>query len=145
MSDFILDTEYYGGYAYIKTNYSADVHIYKIVNAILSNSYCDVPIMCTSEPNTHEDIVPVLNVIHCGIDETKVVRVAVSDCEKIELSNDKVVCCKDCKHSREMDKYEKKMHLDTCVGCTRLSTSYHSVIMNGTDYCSYAERKTKGE
>lgn len=52
-----------------------------------------------------------------------------------------VVKCKDCKYSREMDKYEKLLYLETCVGCTHHSTSYYSLIMQGDDYCSYGERK----
>ena len=52
-----------------------------------------------------------------------------------------VVRCKDCVFSREMDKYEKKLYLENCVGCTKHSVSYHSVIMQGDDFCSYGERK----
>lgn len=52
-----------------------------------------------------------------------------------------VVRCKDCKRSRELDKYEKILYLAECVGCTRLSTSYHSVLMMGDDFCSYGERR----
>lgn len=52
-----------------------------------------------------------------------------------------VVRCKDCKFSREMDKYEKKLYFENCVGCTMHSTSYHSVIMRGNDFCSYGDRK----
>ena len=32
-----------------------------------------------------------------------------------------VVRCKDCVFSREMDKYEKKLYLENCVGCTKHS------------------------
>ena len=52
-----------------------------------------------------------------------------------------VVRCKDCIYAREMDKYEKQLYLDECVGCTRISVSYHSFIMSPTDFCSYGERK----
>lgn len=52
-----------------------------------------------------------------------------------------VVRCKDCKYSRKMDKYEKSLYLESCVGCTYHSTSYHSLIMQGDDHCSYGERK----
>lgn len=83
MSDFRPNTEYFGGYAHIKTNFSSIPHKYKIVNAVESNTYCDVPIRYDSEPRIHEEMVMVLNVIHCGIDETKVIRVAAKDCDKI--------------------------------------------------------------
>lgn len=44
-----------------------------------SNFYCDVPICCDSEPYIHKNIEQIFSVIHCGIDESKVVRVAVKD------------------------------------------------------------------
>lgn len=56
-----------------------------------------------------------------------------------------VVRCKDCTFSREMDKYEKQLYFDTCVGCTKHSESYHSLIMDGDDFCSYGERKEGAE
>ena len=49
----------------------------------------------------------------------------------------KVVRCKDCVFSRELDEYEKKLYLDNCVGCCFHSKSYCSVIMEDTDFCSY--------
>jgi hypothetical protein len=52
-----------------------------------------------------------------------------------------VVRCKDCIYSRELDKYEKKLYLDNCVGCTQHSVSYHSLIIEDNDFCSYGERK----
>ena len=54
-----------------------------------------------------------------------------------------VVRCKDCVHSRELDKYEKQLYLPECVGCTKHSKSYSSVVMMGDDFCSYGERKEK--
>lgn len=52
-----------------------------------------------------------------------------------------VVRCKDCKYSRELDKYERRLYLDSCVGCTYHSKSYSSVIMQDCDFCSCGERK----
>ncbi len=52
-----------------------------------------------------------------------------------------VVRCKDCLHSRELNKYEKQLYLDECVGCTRHSVSYHDAVMMGDDFCSYGERR----
>lgn len=52
---------------------------------------------CDCVHSLHKDVVPVLLVIHCGIDETKVRRVALSDCE-VQPTADVVgvVRCKDC-------------------------------------------------
>ena len=52
-----------------------------------------------------------------------------------------VVRCKDCLHSRELNKYEKQLYLDECVGCTFHSVSYHDAVMMGDDFCSYGERR----
>lgn len=136
MSKFWLNKECYGGYAYIRTDRSEDTHIYKIVNAIQSNCYCDVPVLCNSEPYVHTSVVPVLNVIHCGVDETKVVRVAVDDCENIVLPSSEVVRCKDCKYYIDHQCYMSNL---------KENGSYLGKIhwTGEDDYCSYAERKEK--
>lgn len=93
MSEFKVNTEMFGKYAIIPTGYSKEPHIYKVVSSFYSNSYCDVPIVYNSEPVPHDSIETTensyglehcLNVIHCGIDETKVVRVALKDCRIVQ-------------------------------------------------------------
>lgn len=81
MSEFVVNDDMFGRYCEIATDFSRGLHIYKIVGLIESNSYCDMPLTNQSEPIWHKDIVPVLLVIHCGIDETKVQRVALSNCK----------------------------------------------------------------
>ena len=68
---------------------------------------------------------------------------AVGDClDQLPAADVKVVVrCKDCLHSRELNKYEKQLYLDECVGCTRHSVSYHDAVMMGDDFCSYGERR----
>lgn len=88
MSEFVVNKDMFGRYARIKTDYNHAMHIYKIVSAFESNSYCNVPILHNSEPVLHDEILPVLNVIHCGIEETKIVRVAVKDCDIIPAVNE---------------------------------------------------------
>lgn len=51
-----------------------------------------------------------------------------------------VVRCKDCRHSREMRYTEKQIYDENRIGCTYLSGSYYSIIMDKNSYCSYAER-----
>lgn len=80
MSDFRINGDMFGMYVRIPTDFSGALHTYKVVGLIESNSYCDIPVKCQSEPVLHDNIVPVLLVIHCGICEEKVVRVALSDC-----------------------------------------------------------------
>lgn len=91
MSKFVVNEDMFGQYVKIPTGYSRAMHIYKVVSHFQSNTYCDVPIVPTSSPVPHEkpftgldSLEHVLNVIHCGIDETKVVRVALKDCEVVK-------------------------------------------------------------
>ena len=74
------------------TGYSKEKHVYKIVTHFRSNSYCEVPLMHDSEPVLHDSVIDVLNVIHCGVDETKVKRVALRDVElcgkRLEVEHD---------------------------------------------------------
>ena len=93
MAEFKVNKEMFGKYVMIPTGYSKDKHIYKVVSVFYSNSYCDVPIVHGSEPKSQKvvetkenpyGLETVLNVIHCGIDETKVIRVALKDCEIVE-------------------------------------------------------------
>ena len=81
MNEFVVNTDLFGRYANIPTDYSGNKHIYKVITLYESNCYCDVPLTVNSEPALHKEIVPVLNVIHCGVDESEVIRVALKDCE----------------------------------------------------------------
>lgn len=82
MSELNVNLDMFGMYCKIPTGFSRIPHIYKIVSRIDSNTYCDLPLgTCNTKETIHKEIVPVLLVIHCGIDETEVKRVALSDCE----------------------------------------------------------------
>ena len=81
--NFHVNTDMFGQYAKIPTGRSGDLHIYKIITRFCSNGYCDTPIIFGKSTH-HEEVTDVLNVIHCGIDESKVIRVALRDCEIIE-------------------------------------------------------------
>lgn len=87
MSEFVVNDDMFGRYCRIKTDFSEDMHMYKIVSLLESNNYCNVPLRWNSGPTLHKEVVPVLLVIHCGIDETKVHRVALSDCEIQPIAN----------------------------------------------------------
>ena len=85
MNKYILDyDDCFGKYVKIKTGSSQEEHIYKVVGRLKSNFYLDTPIMPKAEPKHHNDITEILNVIHCGIAEDTVLRVALSECEFIE-------------------------------------------------------------
>lgn len=97
MAEFKVNADMFGMYARIPTGYSKEMHVYKVVSKFKSNIYCDVPIVYNSKPVIHDkefsqlsDLEDVLNVIHCGIDETKVIRVALKDCEIVKPTADVV-------------------------------------------------------
>lgn len=129
MSEFVFNDDMFGRYCRIKTDFSEDMHFYKIVSLFESNNYCNVPLRWNSGPTLHKDVVPVLLVIHCGIDETKVQRVALSDCE-VQPTADvvEVVRCKDCKHFLSSGMYGE---------CSQA----HIRIVRPDGFCSYGERK----
>lgn len=60
------------------------------------------------------------------------------------LENDvvKVVRCKDCKYSHELQtKLEKAIYCDDCIICTNGEISDTEFAMWNTDFCSYGERE----
>lgn len=82
---FTVHDDMFGAYVKIPTGASRDMHIYKVIGRIESNGYSDVPIMASAKSVLHEEIVPVLNVVHCGVSEDTVIRVALSDCEIFQM------------------------------------------------------------
>lgn len=84
---FIVNGDMFGAYVKIPTGLSKDMYIYKVIGRIESNRYCDVPIMGGMKSSLHSEIVPVLNVVHCGVSEDTVIRVALSDCEIVQPLN----------------------------------------------------------
>ena len=80
----------FGDYVEIEMNrYGAknEFYLHKVVGAFRSNSWIDAPLHWDSEPQTHRSMETVLNVIQCGIDETKVIRVAEKYCKKTRGGN----------------------------------------------------------
>ena len=86
MNEFNINTDMFGGYAKIPTGFGNDLHTYKIICMKESNTYCDIPLGTSLTKETrHDKVIPILQVIHCGIDETKVERVALKDCEIVKI------------------------------------------------------------
>ena len=84
---FVVNGCMFGRYVMIPTGYAGEMHIYKVISSYKCNTYCDVPLHPLSEPVIHkdtindlEDLEDVLNVVHCGVDESKIIRVALKDC-----------------------------------------------------------------
>lgn len=120
MSEFVLSgQELFGRYARIAYGHALggeqDYHIYKCIQSFRSNCYCDVPLTYQTENNcyNHENIVDVVNVIHCGIDENRVIRVALNDIELIPAPDVEPV-----KHGRIIESIEngKMKRVFSCCG-----------------------------
>ncbi|WP_164670934.1 hypothetical protein [Virgibacillus doumboii] len=67
-----------------------EMFIHKVVGALESNVWIDAPLKHDKEETLHDHMEPVLNVIQCGIDETKVIRVAQKYCKKIEKQEEPI-------------------------------------------------------
>jgi len=74
----------FGDYVKYPCGVSRELHIYKVVGALKSNGYQDAPDWCGAKQTLHSEIIPVLNIIHCGLDETNVIRVREKDCTKMD-------------------------------------------------------------
>lgn len=136
MSEFVVNDDMFGRYCKIETNFSRNLHIYKIVGLIESNSYCDIPLTYQSEPIYHKDIVPVLRVIHCGIDETRVQRVALSDCKIRSIVNNT-----ETKHGQ----WQKHYKSGTTVSDGFVSSCCDMWNERKTSYCPHCGAKMDGE
>lgn len=115
MSDFIVNGDMFGRYVKIPTDFNGQQHIYKVVGLLESNSYCDVPITGWSKAEWHTEIVPVLRVIHCGVCEEKVIRVALKDCMLLEDRSSSKTPCFLCDNARVNDELtdENDLHYHT--------------------------------
>ena len=81
--------DYFGRYAWVPTGVKNNLHMYKVVGALRTNRYSETPLTPATihNPYNHGDVADVFNVIHCGIDESEVVRVAMKDCELVGIEN----------------------------------------------------------
>lgn len=71
----------FGKYCKVLMYPSGEKHIFKCIGTYKSNVYMDVPICPYHEIKQHHDLETVVNVIHCGIYEKKVITVALKDIE----------------------------------------------------------------
>lgn len=84
---FVVNGDMFGRYVKIPHVLAEDGEkfIFKVVGRLQSNAYYNVPIGgVSSQIEIHKEIIDVLHVIQCGIDETEVLTVALKDCELIE-------------------------------------------------------------
>ena len=59
-------------------------YLHKVVGAFKSNTWIETPLKWDSKPIIHDKVEVVLNVIQCGIDETKVIQVKKDDCRIVK-------------------------------------------------------------
>ena len=143
MPEFLVNKDMFGRYCRIPTGTGGDMHIYKIVSRIDSNGYCDVPLTSTSEKTLHNQIVPVLLVIHCGIDESKVRRVALSDCEIVPADVAEV------KHGEWIDLHDENVLYEQTYKCSACGEWFvieaGTPKENGYKYCPNCGARMDGE
>lgn len=70
----------FGDYVFYPNGCSNLLHLYKVIGALKSNTYQDPPDWSQAVQKIHDEIVPVLNIVHCGLDETRIIRVKEEDC-----------------------------------------------------------------
>lgn len=56
-----------------------EMFVHKVINVFESNAYVDVPVQSNATETLHDECVPVVSCICCGIDETEVRRYRLSD------------------------------------------------------------------
>ena len=145
--NFHVNTDMFGHYAKIPTGRSGDLHIYKIITRFHSNWYCDVPIIGLGDSTLHEEVTDVLNVIHCGVDESKVIRVALKDCEIIENEETKelrkyrkIGTVEECREAVEKQKLKNpvknKYHHNCCPNCGWIVSGEGGY---GEEFCPHCE------
>ena len=124
MAEFVLSgQELFGRYARIAYGHALDgkqdYHIYKCIRSFMSNCYCDVPLTYQTENNchTHDNIVEVVNVIHCGIDENRVIRVARNDIELLPAADVEPV-----KRGRWVQQPLNGTHIWRCSKCETIGS-----------------------
>ena len=156
--NFHVNTDMFGQYAKIPTGRSGDLHIYKIITRFHSNWYCDVPIIGLGDSTLHEEVTDVLNVVHCGIDESKVIRVALKDCEIIENEETKelrkyrkIGTVEECREAVEKQKPKKIYHqkwngidgvpYDLCPTCENNLCTTGVFARNKMNYCEKCGQK----
>ena len=146
MAEFVLSgQELFGRYARIAYGHALDgkqnYHIYKCIQSFMSNCYCDVPLTYQTENNchTHDNIVEVVNVIHCGIDESRVIRVALNDIELLPAPDfEPLVRCRECVHwkptgSKAGNSFSDMEYIGGC--------EFSKYCRRESDFCSYGKRK----
>lgn len=84
---FVVNGDMFGRYVKIPHVLAekGEKFIFKVVGRLQSNTYCSVPIRLGAKDEIRgAEIIDVLRVIQCGIDETKVLTVPLKDCELVE-------------------------------------------------------------
>lgn len=88
MSEFtITGSDVFGKHCYIdqyRYHSKNERFIYKAIQSMRSNAWCEVPYKCGSREVLHNHMEDCVLVICCGVDETKVQRFRLADVEFVE-------------------------------------------------------------
>ena len=56
-----------------------EMYDHKVIRQLKSNSYVDVPVQTPATETLHDEVVPVVACICCGVDETQVLKYRLCD------------------------------------------------------------------
>ena len=59
-----------------------EMYTHKVVGALKSNTYVDVPVKCPAKETLHDEVVPVVACICCGVQEREVLYYRQCDVQK---------------------------------------------------------------
>ena len=59
-----------------------EIYLHKVIGALSSNGYVDVPVHTPATETLHDEVVPVVACICCGVSEREVLRYRVKDVKK---------------------------------------------------------------
>ena len=79
----------FGDYAVIEQKRHGvenEMYVHKVIGTLDSNAYVDVPVQSPATETTHNEIVPVVACVCCGVSERTILRYRASDILKQNAS-----------------------------------------------------------
>lgn len=115
---FVVNEDMFGRYVKISHVLAekGEKFIFKVIGRLQSNAYYNVPIGgVNTQIEIHEEIIDVIHVIQCGIDETEVLTVALKDCDLLEprTNADRI-------RNMTNEEYAKEITKMGCTKCERI-------------------------
>jgi hypothetical protein len=118
VNNFKAREDLFGRFGLISVRGEAKKFLFKIIGLFESNGYCNVPLVFhESEPVMHDNCVPVVNVVCCGVSEEKVLRVALSDVELMGVAQPPKTNFEKWKDGLTLEKLARSVGIAHCPIC----------------------------